>query len=295
MSATASLPSELWLQIFGDLGLSDLLSANHVNTHWRSLIPYGDSQSDSFILFRLAMKDMEKPLDCPNPISLADRLSYVKKIEETASTKVPLRRRDRHPLPTIPEPYRMVLTEWPVSRPPPGFHWPHSVRHHATGYCSCIGEGPCSCEAISVGTSLVMMMGSLRKMICDHEEFDFREIHTDSRRDLFCTPPRLFTDEQNKQTLRFVRMHADESWWTRVDDWQIMDVLVLRLSRYSFVQEVDETPQYSKYTKTGDFVMIMEGPARGEIYVWSPGHWPRYNGFEAMGFLAWKYEDKGKK
>src|ERR1700722_4179337 len=121
-----NLPAELWLHIFEYLHLAGLLSCYRVNRVWRALVP---NIKDSIHLkfFNLALGDIAQPSNMPHTVSLRDRLSYVRDIEEAFGV-------------LIPEPYCSCLTEWPIKRPPPRFHWPHSVRFHASGFCSCIRE-----------------------------------------------------------------------------------------------------------------------------------------------------------
>lgn len=36
-------------------------------------------------------------------------------------------------------------------------------------------------------------------------------------------------------------------------------------------------------------VMILEGPARGNIYAWTQSVWPGYDGIEAESYLEWQH------
>ncbi|KAF8151982.1 hypothetical protein K438DRAFT_1988099 [Mycena galopus ATCC 62051] len=56
---------------------------------------------------------------------------------------------------------------------------------------------------------------------------------------------------------------------------------VLRLSRYHI-----HTPEA---TSDGDFVMILDGPTRGQIHAWASHDW--YDGFEAEDFWTWNYSE----
>ena len=126
-------PSETWLSTFRHLPLPDLLSIYHVDRQFRALVP-NIANGYNLLLFNLAMEDMARPIETPYPVALLHRLSYVNKIESTGTERMPEYKV------TIPESYRTVLTQWPVKRPPPGSTWPHAVRHHAMGYCSCDKE-----------------------------------------------------------------------------------------------------------------------------------------------------------
>lgn len=279
------LPSELWLSIFGHLPLPDLLSVYHVDRQFRALVP-NIEKGDNLILFNLAMEDMTRPVDTPYPISLADRLSYVNEVESTTIDKMPGFKV------TIPELYRAVLTQWPVKRPPPGSTWPHAVRFHAMGYCSCDKEAygdECQCKRRCVDEHNVMLFGSVLDMIWNDVHFDFHDESVgDCRYELFSNPPRLYTDLQNQQTLRFIRMYADDPRWTANghsnSKWRRLDLPLLRMSRYHTEAEVlGET-----VGRDGESYMLLDGPARGEIHGWSMG-W--YDGFEATTYLEWRNDN----
>lgn len=256
------LPNELWLDIFYRLTLADLLSAYRVDRHWRSMVP-NISESVRLKLFRLAIEDIlvEQPSDTPHTVTLHDRLSYVMDIEMSFDV-------------LIPDPYRTCLMEWPVRRPPPRLHWPHAVRFHASGFCSCLGllHRECYCHDERVQIQRLTIKKGLLGIIRRHEEFDYHS-SLDARYELFSNPPRLSTDSENEQTLRFIRIHPSGKMWSDRGSWADLSVKALRLSRYI----------------TGEFWMILEGPTRGEIHGWSESTW--YDGFEATSFLGWRYEE----
>lgn len=273
-----TFPNELWINIFGHLPVTGLLSAYRVNQHWRSLVPYiNDSLRRA--IFNLVVRDIKEPSDSDvlHCVSLPDRISYVAEVE------------DSHGI-LIPEPYRTILTEWPIKRPPPGSHWPHAVRFHASGFCSCdrvmYDRGMCRCKENQVTNQNITLKHSLLEMIRRHESFDYHEPHHDCRWELFSNAPRLITDSQNEQTIRFILKHPPAKWRSPpgVPDerrWPELGLRVLRLSRYTFAHDNSAV--------TGEFYMIVEGPARGEIHGWESGGW--YNGFEANSFLDWRYNE----
>lgn len=267
-----SLPNELWLYVFNHFSVGDLLSVYRVNKHWRSLVLSID-ESTHCLLFKKAIVDMDHPCESPHSVSLDNRKSYVSKIESNAGI-------------LIPEPYRTVLTEWPSKHAPAGSHWPHAVRFHATVFCSChriMHEGEqCFCESRAVHTRHIILQTSLLTMIVNREPFDFHHPSDDSRWELFSNPPRLHTDTQNEQTLRSIRIQPRNKWSVSSSGiWQTLPLRMLRLSRYTSIGNGSMV--------TGDFVMILEGPSRGEIHSWDSGGW--YNGFEAMSFLEWRYDE----
>jgi hypothetical protein len=269
-----ALPNELWLEVFENLPVRDLLSAYRVDRRWRSLVP-SISESVRLTLFKLAIKDIERPSNGLHCVSLPDRISYVSEVEGSRGI-------------CIPEPYRTLLTEWPVARPPVGSHWPHAVRFHASGFCSChraMHESErCLCKEMEVATQNVTLTQSLLDIIRDDQPFDYHDPHKDCRWELFSNPPRLHTDVQNDQTIRFILMHPPAMWSRRGEhehSWPVLKLQALRLSRYTVVDDSSGV--------TGEFYMVLEGPARGEIHGWESGGW--YNGFEATSFLDWRYDE----
>lgn len=272
-SLAVNLPNELWIQVFNRLSFRDLFSVCRVNRQWRSLAPAID-ESPHLVLLRIALGDIHQPPKSLYPLSLADRLSYVSKIESTANI-------------TIPEPYRTVLTEWPAKQPPTGFHWPHAVRFHATGFCSCRNSGDddaqCTCEVFACYKRGLMLRDSLLTLIRNNKPFDFHHPSDDSRWELFSNTPRLHTDAQNEQTLRFIRAHQPGNMWSMSSpggSWQTLSLATLRLSHYACNDDSGVM---------GEFVMILDGPLRGEIHGWDMSGW--YNGFEASSFLDWRYDE----
>ncbi|KAJ7451102.1 hypothetical protein FB451DRAFT_710771 [Mycena latifolia] len=258
------IPPELLIQFFEPLPLRDLISATHVCQQWRALVPKIDSPT-RLRLLSLAFNDVESP----HPISSSARISYVINVETTHNV-------------LIPEPYRTVLTEWPSSQPPPGMHWPHSVRFFDSGFCFCprhTHEDPeiCLCaERPAVRHVVVMVPERTFKLIMANQ----LPADEDYSWELFNNPVRLYTDEQNAQTVRFIRAHpAAEVRWTR--SWANIDLQVLPLSRYHFAS--------SKGTSDGIFVMILDGPTRGQIHAWSSSGDTWYDGFEAENFWDWNY------
>lgn len=266
-----SLPNELWLHVFEDLPLGDLLAAYSVCHLWRSLVP-NTSPSLRHTLFALAIKDIEERSEVIHTVSHAHRLSYVTEIETTYIV-------------SIPEPYRIILIEWPSKRPPPGFHWPEAVRFHATGECWCRFEGTlgeeCRCTITRVNEhEALFITRSLLETIHKNEPFDFHDPASDARWELFSNPPRLHTDTQNERTLHFIRTHPPDMWEACENGWTKLPLQCLSLSNYRSMGG-------GQINGVGTFYMILQGPARGEIHAW--GGW--YDGIEAKSFLDWKYEE----
>jgi hypothetical protein len=125
----------------------------------------------------------------------------------------------------IPDPYRTLLLEWPNSHPPAGFYWPHALRFHATGFCSCPRYNheseQCFCKRFEINRVDVFLNGFLLDMIYRHEPFDFHERADDSRWELFSNPPRLHSPLQNEQTLRFLRYLPEDKWTNNPRHWHL--------------------------------------------------------------------------
>ncbi|KAJ6498047.1 hypothetical protein C8R47DRAFT_1068942 [Mycena vitilis] len=71
-------------------------------------------------------------------------------------------------------------------------------------------------------------------------------------------PGPAYTEAQNAQTLRFIRAHPEAEWSIKPGPWSY---LPFRVSRYRF--------GIGKEESDGTFVMILDGPARGQIHGWS--------------------------
>jgi hypothetical protein len=180
----------------------------------------------------------------------------------------------------IPEPYRTILTEWPASQPPRGMHWPHSVRFHASGFCFCPRHmhwmsDECWCADTEVrDVELTLFDETFRRVVLEGVvplETDF---------ELFNNPVRLHTDTQNAQTMRFIRAHPAAGFRWK-DRWAHLTFRVLRLSRYHF--------DTAEGKSDGIFVMILDGPTRGQIHAWSSSGEGWYDGYEAENFWEWNY------
>ncbi|KAJ7480014.1 hypothetical protein B0H11DRAFT_1264161 [Mycena galericulata] len=275
MSSVTSIP-ELVIQVLEYLPLRDLISASHVDQQWRALVPNIDSPTRSRLL-GLAFKNVESI----HPISLSVRTSYVDKVESKYTV-------------IIPEPYRTILTEWPASQAPPGMHWPHSVRFHASGFCFCprqVQENPevCVCADAEVIEVAITIPGNIFKIVMDEARVPDDE--DEPTWELFNNPVRLYTEEQNVQTMRFIRAHpVEEFQWTgrRMGPrprpgWARFFFKVLKLSRYAFHTKMGHSE--------GTFVMILEGPTRGQIHGWSFSGRDWYAGFEAESFWDWNYRE----
>ncbi|KAJ6459786.1 hypothetical protein C8R47DRAFT_130523 [Mycena vitilis] len=262
MSSAIAIP-ELLIQIIEHLSLLDLISAAQVSQQWRALVPKIDSPT-RLRLLGLAFRDVESS----HPIPLDVRLSYVNKVETILDDI------------TIPEPYRTVLTEWPVPNPPPGMHWPHSLRFYASGFCFCprhTHEFPdqCLCADTEVRNVELMMFEDSFRLVMDE---GVAPIGRDD--ELFNNPVRLHTDKQNAQTMRFIRAHPAEgvSW---SEKWAHFGFRVLQLSRYHF--------HTREGTSDGTFVMMLEGPTRGQIHAWASAGESWYDGHETDSFWDWRY------
>jgi len=227
------------------------------------------------------MDDIENPQDSSYSVPLGDREAYVAYIESKHHVR-------------IPDEYRTVLLEWPISRPPPGTHWPHGLRFFANGFCSCgpdilIGNG-CMCEQREVVTTNILMRESLLNTIRRGDTFDYHADSDDCRWELFSNPPRLYTDVQNAQTIQFILAHPATSWVSTGGSrpWAKLEIRALRLSPYAEMVPVTVDNTTSDMQSYGDFWMVIEGPCVGQVHAWSQG-W--YYGFESDNFLDWRYEE----
>jgi hypothetical protein len=286
--STRKLPPELILDILQDLSVPDLLLARQVNSQYRTLTLHIDNPL-RLRLLRLALEMIRHPLQLYNAyesdpsrlVPLIDRIAYVVYIESKHNIR-------------IPEPYRTVLKEWPVSRPPNGHHWPHAVRFFSNGFCSCrrhfFENNYCRCEDREVYTESVTMSIELFDRIFEGKTFN-RGYRT-SDRDVyakhweissFSHPSRLnwHAPEQDDETRRFLLAYPRTAYETTNFSLLQLKVKVLRLSRYCVGEGQDG------YT-SGNFVMVLEGPCAGQIHAWGNGWW--YDGFEASSFLDWKHD-----
>ncbi|KAF7375098.1 F-box domain-containing protein [Mycena sanguinolenta] len=267
---------ELLLQFFEPLPLGDLISATHVCQQWRALVPKIDSPT-RLRLLGLAFRDFTSS----HPIPLSVRISYVEKIETTYNV-------------LIPEPYRTILTEWPSSQPPPGMHWPHSVRFHASRFCYCQrhrNEDPNECRCAlepDVLEAVVTMWDEVYRSVVEEGVIPGEDVHASG--ELFNTPLRLHTPEQNAQTVRFIRAQpvAGVEWVGSTKKWANFKVSALRLSRYHVHTEPHEEDEVTQVSD-GIFMLILDGPSRGQIHAWSEETW--YDGFEAEDFWEWNYTE----
>ncbi|KAJ6513604.1 hypothetical protein C8R47DRAFT_1091403, partial [Mycena vitilis] len=262
MSPTST--PELVIQIFDHLSLPGLISASHVDSQWRALAP----KIDSSIRRRLFALAFTPVAECLHPISLSIRICYVDTVEAKYNVR-------------IPEPYRTILTEWPSSGPPPGMHWPHAVRFHASGFCYCRPQtGECYCDSFrrDVYQVSISMPGGTYRAVVDEDRVPGPD--DDSSHELFDNPVRLHTAEQNAQTTRFIRAQPASAFqWD--SDWTAATFTALELSRYYFHED--------GWTSDGMFVMILTGPTRGQIHGWSSNGSSWYDGFEAESFWEWNY------
>ncbi|KAJ6464109.1 hypothetical protein C8R45DRAFT_1025258 [Mycena sanguinolenta] len=267
---------ELLLQFFEPLALRDLISATHVCQRWRALVPKVDSPT-RLRLLGLSFHDVTSP----HPISLSVRISYVEKIETRYSV-------------VIPEPYRTILTEWPSSHPPLGMHWPHSVRFHASGFCYCARQNHetpdiCLCgEKDDVREVAIAMFEDVFKLVVDEGVVPVGEHEQRTSWELFDSPLRLHTPEQNAQTMRFIRAQppAAVDWKKKLG---IRQISALQLSRYH--DHTKEDNDGISQSSDGTFVLILDGPSRGEIHAWSSSGDTWYDGFEAEDFWDWNYSE----
>ncbi|KAJ7652063.1 hypothetical protein DFH06DRAFT_1206679 [Mycena polygramma] len=262
MSPLMAIP-ELLIQIFEHLPLRDLISTTHVCGQWRALVPKIDSPT-RLRLLTLCFNN----LPSPHPISLDDRISYVNKVETTHTV-------------LIPDPYRTLLTEWPVSNPPPGMHWPHSVRFHASGFCFCPRHmhgdpDECLCADQEVRDVEIAMFAENFRFIMQHGTVP---VDRPYNWELFNSPVRLYTEEQNARTLRFI-LTRPEAEWSVHGRWVHLPFRVLQLSRYCKSGPAGEVSD-------GTFVMILDGPARSQIHGWSSTSW--FDGYKAESFWDWNY------
>ena len=142
----------------------------------------------------------------------------------------------------------------------------------------------CGCKRRAVRYQNITLFTSILEMIRNNVHFDFNDTNHDDFRDgLFSSPPRFYTDSQNQHTLRFIRIHATDPRWEDGGKWSKLYLPVLRMSRY-----YTEAGYHGESGGSGEYVMILEGPARGEIHGWS---WGWYDGFEATSFLEWKNDN----
>ena len=203
----ASLPIELILGILYHLPLPDLITLSHVDSILRTFTSFIQHPVRSTLLCRIY-----KSASNSIRVSLPERQSYVVAIESEHSV-------------IIPDPYRTLLLEWPNSHPPAGFYWPHALRFHATGFCSCPRYNheseQCICKRFKINRVDVLLDGFLLDMIYRHEPFDFHERADNSRWELFSNPPHLHLPLQNEQTLRFLRYLPEDKWTNNPRHWHL--------------------------------------------------------------------------
>ncbi|KDQ54164.1 hypothetical protein JAAARDRAFT_413387 [Jaapia argillacea MUCL 33604] len=283
-----TLPVELHQAILAYLPVPGLLSAYRVNASWRSLAPKG-ATPNRLHLFSLAFR----PHKChlyPHPVNLATRLSYVEYIETKYSVR-------------IPEEYRVVLTEWPISIPPSGMHWPHALRffddpkkgctcHTPNGLCFCKQAG-CHPKSITIRTSLLHRV---------HAGEDFNV--TAQRWELY-KGPTFHAPEARAQTLRLLNSYrelvdisgrdedSEEDIPRQVGVWQIRgevsDLTLLVLDMSTCITQFVDPDDGLRKAFIDRSLMILNGEARGQIHMWSRARW--YHGFQAETFLEWRIEE----
>ncbi|KAJ7293941.1 hypothetical protein C8J57DRAFT_41421 [Mycena rebaudengoi] len=267
MSIPTSIP-ELVIQFLEHLSLTDIISAMHVNQQWRALVPCISSP----IRLRLLSLAFRDGVQSPYPISIEHRQSYVHKVEL------------KHEV-VIPEPYRTILMEWPSSQPPPEMHWPHSVRFHATGFCYCprhMYDNPDECRCADeeeVQTVSIMLPKDVLMLAMEEGRAD-----KEKGWELFDNAPRLHTDAQNRNTIRFIRQHPIDEFPWKFEVWASLQFTVLDLSSMKYYPTDAEDR-----TSDGHFVMMLDGPTRGQIHAWSWSGSSWYDGLEAEDFWDWKY------
>ncbi|KDQ56413.1 hypothetical protein JAAARDRAFT_311510 [Jaapia argillacea MUCL 33604] len=287
-------PVELHQAILAHLPLPDLLSAHHVNGVWRSLVPRSTTPHRLF-LFNLAFL----PHECdpyPHPVTLTTRLTYVEYIESTYSVR-------------IPEEYRIVLTEWPISIPPAGIHWPHGLRFFDDPVkgCTCSRRQfenlQCGCKRRECYADSIFIVTTLLDRIHAGEDFDF-EADVESRCELFDKPP-LDAPETRMQTLRLLNSYRDFvvvpdnhdyttasavtlGIWKRAK-WSKLSLLVLDMSAYpiTIVDPDSDTEETRVHISRSH--LILTGAAKGQIHGWSMSTW--YDGFHAENFFEWRVEE----
>lgn len=276
MGTFNDLPEELSLELLEFFELPGLISAYRVDRRWRSLVTHIHSPL-RLEFFNLAFHEASSH---PNnyPVSIDVRQRFVKHVEDRVGC-------------SLPDDFRFVLTEWPVRCPPPGYHWPHSLRFFADGFCSCNRrenqDYMCLCEQATTSGCALVVEGPLRDEIrrCGKDFDPHADVDADdSRWDLFMNPPRLFLPEHTAQTVRFILAHDNMEW----SSTRWMHLKTLRLSPYYAVCFTDG----ERAAGTGEYYLILDGPCRGQIHAWKPGSW--YDGFEAENFLEWRYEEMSK-
>ncbi|KAF7331425.1 F-box domain-containing protein [Mycena kentingensis (nom. inval.)] len=265
MTPPLAIP-ELVLQMLPHLELRDLISAMHVNAQWRALVPKIDSPT-RIRLLGLSFRSSPTPW----PISLRTRQNYVQKVEAKLTDP-------------IPEPYRTILLEWPSSHPPPGMHWPHSVRHYASGFCFCFheqyeDEGSCHCAENEVGLRKLKVAKPVFEWVVERGT---APVHLDHAHEIFEYGVRLQAPS-HAQTVRLIQGYREAFRNPAGSAWCRCNFQVLELSRYYVDAVVDNEDLFS----AGVFVMILEGPARGQVHAWQESTW--YDGYEAESFWDWNY------
>ncbi|KAJ7356610.1 hypothetical protein DFH08DRAFT_461509 [Mycena albidolilacea] len=266
-SSATSIP-ELLFQFLEHLSLRDLISATHVCQDWRALVP----KINSPLRLRLLGLSFSDAIS-PYPIPVGVRILYVYNIET------------KHKV-VIPEPYRTILTEWPSSQPPPGMYWPHSVRFRASGFCFCarhrhMDADLCLCAENEVRSAKITMPNDVFRAVMEEGVVPADQ---PTSWELFDNPLRLYTGEQNAQTIRFIRAQpATAVEWTGAGRWANIKFSVLQLSRYHVYT--------TEASSDGIFVLILDGPSRGQIHGWSSQGISWYDGFEAESFWDWNYTE----
>ncbi|KDQ56373.1 hypothetical protein JAAARDRAFT_208071 [Jaapia argillacea MUCL 33604] len=282
------LPVELHQVILANLPLPDLLHAHHVNGAWRFLVPRSTTPH-RLCLLNLAFLPYEYD-PYPHPVTLTTRLTYVDYIESTYSIR-------------IPEEYRIVLAEWPISIPPAGMHWPHALRFfdNADKGCTCtraINENSqCSCKRHECYVEEISVVTALLDRIHAGENIDFKE-EVEARWELFDQPP-LDAPETRRQTLclldsyhDFVVVSDDAAATLKLGVWKRarrskLPLLVLDMSAYPIAIVDPGTGESTEYMNRS--LLIVTGAARGQIHGWASVSW--YDGFQAENFFQWRAKE----